>query len=126
MPKKIVVEYTAMGKRIRKYREEIGITQGDLAYKVGLSNTTISHIECGAGRPELNSLVMIANALGVTVDMLLCESIEASGRQYKCELADFLNSCSASEVRLLCSIVPEIIEAYRRDIPRSHGQMQND
>ena len=56
MPKKVVVDYVAMGKRIRKYRERIGLTQGELASRVGLSNTTLSHIECGKGRPELTIL----------------------------------------------------------------------
>ena len=35
MPKKIVVDYIAMGKRIRNYREQLGLTQGELASRVG-------------------------------------------------------------------------------------------
>lgn len=92
MPKKVVVDYVAMGKRIRKYRERIGLTQGELASRVGLSNTTLSHIECSKGRPELNNLVMIANELGITFDSLLCESLKASEKQFKCELAGLLDS----------------------------------
>ena len=113
MPKKIVVDYIAMGKRIRNYREQLGLTQGELASRVGLSNTTLSHIECGKGRPELNNLVLIANELGVTFDSLLCESLTVSEKQFKCELAEMLNSCSPEELKFLSYATPGILDALR-------------
>lgn len=114
MQKKVVVDYVAMGKRIRKYRERIGLTQGELASRVGLSNTTLSHIECGKGRPELNNLVMIANELGVTFDSMLCESLKVSEKQFKCELAELLDSCSSDELRFLAYVAPGILEGLRQ------------
>ena len=113
MPKKIVVDYIAMGKRIRKYREQLGLTQGELASRVGLSNTTLSHIECGKGRPELNNLVLIANEIGATFDSLLCESLTVSEKQFKCELAETLNSCSPEELKFLSYAAPGILDALR-------------
>ncbi len=116
MTDSVVVDYVAMGKRIRKQRELKGWTQSELAYRVQMSNTTISHIEVGTGKPELNTLVKIANVLGVTVDMLLCESMDASDKAYKYELIDYLSECSIEEVRLVCKVVPEIVDSFRREI----------
>lgn len=116
MPKYEVVDYISMGKRIRKYREIKKWTQSELAEKINMTNTTISHIEVGTGKPELNTLVRIANALGVTVDMLLCESLTVSDIPYKCELSDFMNQCSPEELRLICDIVPPLVKSFRRSM----------
>ena len=126
MAKTGAVDYVAMGKRIRTHREEKGWTQSELAFRVHMSNTTISHIEVGTGKPELNTLVRIANVLGVTVDMLLCESLEASDKPYKCEISEFLNSCSAEELRLVSNIVPVIINAFRRECKMMKNKYVND
>lgn len=113
MPKKVVVDYVAMGKRIRKYRERIGLTQGELASRVGLSNTTLSHIECSKGRPELNNLVMIANELGITFDSLLCESLKASEKQFQVRTRGAAG-LSSDELRFLAYVAPGILEGLRQ------------
>ena len=46
-----IIDYVSMGKRIRKYRMAKGMSQSDLAEAVQRSNTTISHIEVGSGKP---------------------------------------------------------------------------
>ena len=62
-----MVDYIAMGRRVKQFREKKGFTQAELAFAVGKSNITISHIECGSGKPELNTVVTIANALKICV-----------------------------------------------------------
>lgn len=57
---------------------------------------------------------MIANELGVTFDSLLCESLKASEKQFKCELAGLLDSCSSDELRFLAYVAPGILEGLRQ------------
>ena len=109
-----MIDYTAMGKRVRRYREAKGWYQSDLAEAVRMSNTTISHIEVGKGKPELNTVVNIANALDVTVDMLLCDSLEKSDATYTKELSDLVSGCTATELRLILDVVNPLLEAFRR------------
>ena len=111
-----MIDYVAMGKRVRKYREAKGWNQSDLAYAVHMSNTTISHIEVGTGHPELNTVINIANALGVTADMLLCESLETAITAYKYELSDYMNQCSSAELRFINELLPSILDAFRRNV----------
>ena len=110
-----MVDYIAMGRRVKQFREKKGFTQAELAFAVGKSNITISHIECGSGKPELNTVVTIANALGVTVDMLLCDSEDVAIVPYLKDLADILNSCSTEELRLLSSIIQPILTTLRKN-----------
>ena len=52
-------------KRIRKYRHEAGLTQEDLAEKVGVSRVYIGYVEQGRNTPSLEILGKIAKALKV-------------------------------------------------------------
>ncbi|OZI23602.1 hypothetical protein CAL26_09175 [Bordetella genomosp. 9] len=62
-------DMSSIGDRIREARKSKGLTQGDLAKRVGLSQGTIGHIE--AGRNEGSRyLVRIAAVLGVRPEWL--------------------------------------------------------
>lgn len=109
-----MVDYGSLGKRIRKFREGKGWTQSDLADAISMSNTTISHIEVGTGKPELNTLVKIANALEVSLDSLLCDSLKVSEMAYRSEIARFLEGISSDEIRFLEETFPTILELYHK------------
>lgn len=61
----------SLGQRIRKRRGVLKLTQQQLAESVNLSRQHISAIEEDKRAPSLESLVKIAEELGVTVDYLL-------------------------------------------------------
>ena len=57
-------------QRLRQYRRDKGLTQQELADRLGVSNKTVSRWE-GGSYPDVTTLVALARALGVTVDELL-------------------------------------------------------
>lgn len=57
--------------RIASLRKELKLSQEDLAKKVGVDNTAISHWENGMARPDISRLAAVATALGITVDDLI-------------------------------------------------------
>lgn len=57
----------AIGKNIKKYREEKGYTKKQLAELVGISYNTIRTYECGSSNPSPYSLSIISIALGVSL-----------------------------------------------------------
>jgi len=61
----------SIGKRIRKRRQELKLTQEDLARALGLTPQHISGIEQDKRSPSLSSLAKLAEELGVTVDYLV-------------------------------------------------------
>ncbi|HIS84530.1 MAG TPA: helix-turn-helix transcriptional regulator [Candidatus Faecivicinus avistercoris] len=73
-----MVDYVALGLRIRQQRKMLKLTQEALAEKVDVSTSYIGHIERGQKRCSLETLVSIADALGVTPDLLLRDSLEVS------------------------------------------------
>lgn len=60
-----------MGFKIKERREELKMTQEELAQKSGVSRQTISSIETGKYENVLvGTLAAIASALGTTVDKI--------------------------------------------------------
>ena len=51
-------------------RQRRGLSQADLADKVGCTRTTINRIECGKTSPSLKLLLRIADQLGIGVALL--------------------------------------------------------
>jgi len=58
-------------KKIKKYRNEKGLTQEDLAEKVGVSRVYIGYVEQGRNTPSLEILEKIAKALNVKMTEIL-------------------------------------------------------
>ena len=59
------------GKVISQVRKRKGLTQKQLAIKLGISDKTISKWEVGKGMPELSLMVPLCEILGITTDELL-------------------------------------------------------
>lgn len=55
----------AIGERIAARREELGITQSELAKATGISRLTLTKVESGAGNPTVSTMSKLSDALGL-------------------------------------------------------------
>lgn len=62
---------SSFGERLKKLRKQRGLTQKQLAVAVGIGQTAIANYEQGNRRPDSQGLLAIAEALEVSVDVLL-------------------------------------------------------
>ena len=69
------LDYIKLGKKVRIKRKSKGLTQEQLAEQSGISLSFLGHIERGSRKASLETLVSIANALGVSPDYLLQDSL---------------------------------------------------
>lgn len=109
------LDYTAIGVRIRRFRKERGLTQQALAEMSDQEPSNISHIERGATKLSLPTLVNIANALGVTADDILCDSVSNASASYEREVAEFLSDCSHSELKVITGTMRALKENLRKN-----------
>lgn len=66
---------------LRTLRERRNLTQAELGRRAGLRSASVSHFETGQRVPSLETLVKLADALAVTVDVLLGRApVEASAQ----------------------------------------------
>ncbi len=109
------VDGKAMGKRIKAARQKADLTQEKLAEMIDVSVVHISNMESGTGSPSLNTFVNIANALNVSSDELLCDSVACCKPVFQKELSETTEDCDEYEVRVLTHIVKAAKEAIRDD-----------
>lgn len=60
-----------LGESIYYYRKRSGLSQEELAQRVGVSRQAVSRWELGEASPESGKLLPLAEALGITTDQLL-------------------------------------------------------
>ncbi len=61
----------AIGERLREERVKAGISQRELARRLGLSASLISQLESGQSRPSVGTLYSIVTELGVSLDHVI-------------------------------------------------------
>ena len=72
------MDYRMLGKRIRKERLRLNLTQEQLSEDIEISTAYLGQIERGERSLTLDKLVKLANRLRVTVDYLLSDSVSIS------------------------------------------------
>lgn len=65
------MEYKKIGAKILYYRRLKGWTQRELGIMSGVSRARISDIECGKGPYNIESLMLITEALDVDITVLM-------------------------------------------------------
>ncbi len=69
------INYKALGRRVRESRKAQGLTQEMLAERCDVSLSFIGHIERGTRTASIQTLVAISEALSVSLDYLLADSM---------------------------------------------------
>lgn len=105
----MAIDYESLGKRIANARKQTGITQEALGEQLNMTRKHISVIEAAINRPSLDTLVDIANALNVSADDLLVDSLTHSASTADSEIHRLLLDCNAIEQEILTRMVKEIL-----------------
>lgn len=64
-----------LGERIAYYRGVLGLSQGELAEKLGVSRQAVSKWETDAGLPDLDRLIALSGLYNITLDELVKGSV---------------------------------------------------
>lgn len=99
------MDYDALGKRLRQERHKMNWTQEKLAEKVEVSDAYIGQIERGERSLSLETLVKLANQLGVTVDYLLHDSITINDDQFTNQIRQIMLDRTTKEKQLALDIL---------------------
>src|SRR5262245_8012507 len=98
-----------VGKRLRRRRRLLGLTQQDLAGQVGVRFQQIQKYECGANRITASRLFSLSTALNVNINYFF-DGLAADGKQAPAnDSADRLNGDILSQKETL-----ELVRAYYR------------
>lgn len=102
------MDYEKIGQRIRSLRKSQGLSQEQLAEKVWISTTHMSHIETASTKLSLPVLVDIAKALDASVDEIIFGSAPDVLKSIEQEIRVILRSCTEEEAILLSGILRDV------------------
>lgn len=108
------MDYFAIGQRIRKIRKANGLSQEQLAERVGISVTHMSHIETGNTKLSIEVFAEISQALDARSDELLFGERGIVREQASEEILAILSECSPKQ---LC-IISEILFAAKSSLDK--------
>lgn len=99
------IDYKSIGRNIKEFRIKKGLTQVKLGEKSGVEPSNISHIERGATKVSLPTLVSIANALGVSLDEIVYESLTKNEHIAIKEINELISDCERNELAAMIEII---------------------
>ena len=99
------MDYYKIGQQIRRFRKTHGLSQEELAEKVNISTTHMSHIETGNTKLSLPVLVDLAAALQVRTDDILGGASDVDAGSALEEIATILQYCTAQEAKVVADVV---------------------
>ena len=95
------IDYKRLGERIRECRQNRGYSQEKLAERNNSSKNHLSYVETAKRSVSLVMLVRISNALEVSIEDLLSDSLEVVNSETLNQSDAIIDKCSAGKARLL-------------------------
>ncbi len=100
----------SIGRRIQQYRKKKGLTQEQLAEKVGLSTNYISAVERGVNALNLDKLVEVINILECSADEIFADVLN-NGYEIKTSLlTEQISKLSKIEQERIFAVVQTLID----------------
>ena len=106
-----------LGERIYRLRANRNMTQEQLAEKVNISTTHMSHIETANTKLSLPVLVNIAEALSVQTDALLYDTPRFSKTVASEHIQNLLDSCTTEQLY----VIIDTLEALKVSLDKHVG-----
>lgn len=111
-----MLDYEVIGKNIRAFRKAKNLSQEQLAEKIWISTTHMSHIETGSTKLSLSVLVDIAQALQVGTDELLATQPYIEKKSTYNEIYSLIQSCTPAQARVLLDILTATKESMDKNL----------
>lgn len=108
------IDYVSIGNRIKQERESQGITQEKLAELCGLSIPHMSNVERAHTKVSLPALIRIANALGCTLDTLVCDCLDNNLATSNSILNNILEDCTGRERTIITSTIQSLKDSLSK------------
>ena len=109
------LDFYTVGQRIRRLRKRKRMSQATLAELTDVSATYISHLENGMKFVTVETLIAIANALGVSTDVILCDSLDNQLAPCMAELEYILKDCTNHERRVILDTIRGLKQSLREN-----------
>jgi Predicted transcriptional regulators len=108
------MDLTSIGGRIKQYRKEAHLSQSQLAEMIDVSTKYVSVLERSAKPPSLETLINIANALNISTDMLLCDTLNVQFNIKQTIIGEKIKDLPTKEQSKIMAVVDVLIEQAQK------------
>lgn len=109
------IDYVSIGEKIKEARREKRLSQQALAEMINCSPSYISYIETAEKCLSLNMLILIANALNLSADDILQDSLINVVKIKKRDFSKLLGDCNEYEMKILLDILAKAKDSIRQN-----------
>lgn len=103
-----------IGKRIKERRVQLGLTQSQLAERIGVGLNYIATLERGVSFPRCERLIKLLNALETTADSIFCDVTKYSVNCRPSVLSEKLKELSPDAQAKILDVVDLMIQHEQR------------
>lgn len=108
------IDWQKLGNRIAEMRMMRGITQMELAERIGVSVTYIGYIEQGKRRATFETCLQIVSFLGYSLNDLMARDLPGvSMHLLASEITEALSDCGEEKQEFILRIVRDLLEMIR-------------
>lgn len=95
-----------IGNKIKELRKEVGMTQSELAARLGISSSAVGMYEQGRREPDNDMILRLCSVFGVTSDSLLGNKKKRTESRELSEVFDEFTQLLSSQQGLMFDGVP--------------------
>ena len=103
-----LMDYTLLGQRIKEERIKLNLTQAELAEDINISDTYMSQIETGKRSLTLDTLVILVNRLGVSIDYIMKDFVKETDENSYNQIRQIIDSQSNENKQLAIDLLKTI------------------
>ena len=107
------MDLSSIGAKIKQYRKAAKLSQSQLAEMIGISTKYVSVLERSAKPPSLETLINIANALNISTDLLLCDTLNVQFDIKQTLLGERFNGLTKKEQAKVLAVVDVLIDQIK-------------
>ncbi len=103
---------STIGRRIRQLRNDISLSQEQLALKAGIAPSFLGEIERNMKKPSIDSIEKIATALEINLSELFnynIDTLASSDNFYLDKILIEVRNCSSAEQEALYRLLKQVI-----------------
>lgn len=105
-----IIDYKLIGKRIQKRRNELNLTQEQLASQLDISVFYLSKIENGKAHATLEMLSLLAYHLKIDLSFLITGTSTLEKSYYVSELESIYKNANNKQMNLIIKLAKSVID----------------
>jgi len=99
-----------IGARLKRARQDRGLTQDQLAEAAGFHTTYIAKVEAGDRTPSLETLIRLSSIMQVSLQSVVAvvdqnPDAVVPGDDIQAEIVDYLHGCGIQEMQLIMEFI---------------------